>query len=287
LKHGHRVRLLSPKNRNLAADFPTVADTVRALDLETALLDGEIVAVDPQGRPSFQMLQNRASLGRKWRIVYYAFDLLNVNGEDLRRHPLEQRKEKLRTIVPNSGVLYNSDLPGNTESIIQEVAKLGLEGVVAKQRNSSYEAGKRSAAWLKVKLDKSQEFVVGGYNPTRRNFQSLLIGYYERGKLLFAGKLRQGINPSIRAQLWRTIRPLETKQCPFTNLPSSKSGHFGEGVTAEEMPKLRWLRPELVVQVRFTEWTTYRLLRHATFIGVRDDKDPKDVRKESAAPDRL
>jgi bifunctional non-homologous end joining protein LigD len=280
LKHGDTVRLLSLKNKPLNTDFPAVVDSVRQIAAHTALIDGEVVAVNNSGKPSFQILQNRKSLGRDWHIVYYAFDLLNLEGDDLTRRPLVERKEKLRTILGDSGVRYSAELTGPPEIIEKTIREAGLEGIVAKKRNSTYRGGSRVESWLKIKYDQSQEFVIGGYNPEAKSFQSVLLGYYEGDKLIFAGKVRQGFNPASRAALYKQMQPLLSTACPFSNLPSSKKGHFGEGVTAEDMPKLRWLKPKLVAQVAFTEWTNYGLLRHATFLGLREDKSAKEVIRE-------
>ncbi|MFN2623439.1 MAG: non-homologous end-joining DNA ligase [Chthoniobacterales bacterium] len=283
LKHGDDVRLLSLKEKNLTSDFPNVADAMRALAAETALLDGEIVAVDARGRPSFQVLQNRKTLGRGWEVVYYAFDLLNLDGEDLQRRPLHERKAKLKTVIAEtrSPILrYSAELSGSAEAVIRTVRGAGLEGVVAKKRDSLYRAGTRVTTWLKLKLSKGQEFVIGGYKPDVGSFQSILVGYYEGKKLIFAGKVRQGFNPVGRARLLKEMKPLLAAQCPFTNLPTSRKSHFGEGITPEEMAELCWLKPKLVAQISFTEWTTYGLLRHPTFEGLRDDKSVRDVVRE-------
>ena len=280
LKHGDSVRLLSLKNKSLSADFPDVVTAVSGLSADTVLLDGEVVAVNAEGKPSFQMLQNRGSAGRDWHIVYYAFDLLKLEGEDLRSLPLLERKERLRDVVAGSNVRYSAQLEGDPEAVVASIQNAGLEGVMAKRRNSKYLKNTRSPDWLKLRLGLAQEFVIGGYNPDGETFQSLLVGYYEGAKLIFAGKVRQGFDPSSRRKLFETLAPLATAKCPFANLPSSKKSHFGEGVTAEDMKKLKWLKPKLVAQVRFAEWTTYGLLRHATFLGLRDDKSPREVVRE-------
>ena len=131
-----------------------------------------------------------------------------------------------------------------------------------------------------MKLNKGQEFVIGGYKPDVGSFQSILVGYYDAKRLIFAGKVRQGFNPRGRAKLLKTMQPLLIERCPFANLPSSRKSHFGEGITADEMLNLCWLKPKLVGQVSFTEWTDYGLLRHATFEGLRDDKEPRAVVRE-------
>jgi len=283
LKHGQNARLLSLKDKNLTSDFPAVAEAVRSIHAGTASIDGEIVAVDSNGCPSFQALQNRASLRRDWQIVYYAFDLLNFEGEDWTKKPLAERKEKLRKILQGSDVRYNANLSGSPKEILRTIESARLEGIIAKKRNSLYRVGTRVTTWLKFKINKGQELVIGGYKPDAASFQSVLVGYYEAKKLLFAGKVRQGFNPYVRAKLLAAMRPYLTTKCPFANLPSSRTSHFGEGITTEEMKELCWLKPKLVAQISFTEWTNYGLLRHATFEGLRDDKEPHSVVREVAA----
>jgi bifunctional non-homologous end joining protein LigD len=283
IKHGDDVRLLSLKEKNLTSDFPGIAEAMRGLAAETAVVDGEIVAVDAKGRPSFQVLQNRKSLGRGWSVVYYAFDLLNLEGDDLQRLALHERKAKLKDIIAKTAsptLRYSAELSGTPAAIIRTVASAGLEGVVAKKRDSVYRAGTRVTSWLKLKLNKGQEFVVGGYKSDAGSFQSILVGYYDAKKLIFAGKVRQGFNPVGRARLLKEMKPLLNDQCPFANLPTSRKSHFGEGITVEEMAELCWLKPKLVAQVSFTEWTNYGLLRHATFEGLRDDKAPRAIVRE-------
>jgi bifunctional non-homologous end joining protein LigD len=281
VKNADNVRLLSLKERDLTTDFPGVVEAVRAIKAETALIDGEVVALDSKGCPSFQALQNRATSGPGWQIVYYAFDLLNLNRDDWTKRPLRERKRKLRDVLSGSEVRYNADLTGEPKTIIRTIEKAGLEGIVAKQRDSLYRAGTRVDSWVKFKIDKSQELVIGGYKPDGQTFQSILAGYYENKKLLFAGKVRQGFNPAIRRRLLEAMRPLVTNECPFDNLPTSRKSHFGEGITTDEMKELCWLKPKLVAQVSFTEWTNYGLLRHATFHGLREDKEPREVIRET------
>ncbi|MFL6499394.1 MAG: non-homologous end-joining DNA ligase [Candidatus Udaeobacter sp.] len=282
LKHGQNARLLSLKDKDLTSDFPAAAEAVGSIGADTATIDGEIVAIDSKGCPSFQALQNRASLGKEWQVVYYAFDLLNFEGEDWTKKPLHERKEKLRAILEGSDVRYNANLSGSPEAILRTIESAGLEGIVAKKRDSFYRAGTRVTTWLKYKINKAQEFVIGGYKPDAASFQSILVGYYEAKQLLFAGKVRQGFNPYVRAKLYEAMRPCLTSKCPFANLPSSRTSHFGEGITTEEMKELCWLKPKLVAQISFTEWTNYGLLRHATFEGLRDDKEAHSVVREIA-----
>jgi bifunctional non-homologous end joining protein LigD len=280
LKQGDSVRLLSLKEKNLTSDFPDVVAALHDIRAEAAVLDGEIVAVDAQGRPSFQVLQNRKSLGRGWSIVYYAFDLLHLEGNELLGLPLQERKARLKEIISGSAVRYSAELEASREAVIQIVQKAGLEGVIAKRCDSAYRAGTRVSSWVKFKLNKAQEFVIGGYKPDGDSFQSILPGYYDGKQFVFCGKIRQGFNPAVRARLLKEMRPLVTKKCPFVNLPTSRKSHFGEGITADEMAELCWLKPNLIAQVSFTEWTTYGMLRHATFEGLRDDKKPHEIVRE-------
>jgi bifunctional non-homologous end joining protein LigD len=278
VKNGDSVRLLSRRNKDLTADYPAVRSAVVRIRAEEAILDGEIVAVGEHGRPSFQALQYRTA--HQASIAYYAFDLLQVNGADIMGRPLEERKARLREVVAGSGVLLSDALPGDADSVTEAVRRLGLEGVVAKRKASLYEPGRRSGAWVKLKLDKQQEFVVGGYRPGYGTLDTLLVGYYEGADLIFASKVRAGFTPHLRADVVRRFDGLHAQRCPFVNLPSSHTSHWGWGVTAEQMSEMRWLKPRLVAQVRFVEWTADGHLRHAAFIGLRDDKNPKDVRRE-------
>src|SRR5256714_3661918 len=275
IKHGEDVRLLSLKEKSLTSDFPGVAKAMGELAAGTAVVDGEVVAVNAQGRPSFQVLQNRKTLGRGWSVVYYALDLLNLEGENLQQLPLQERKSKLKTLIAKTAspfLRYSAELSGTPAAVIRTVGAAGLEGVVAKKRDSVYRAGMRVTSWLKLKLNKGQEFVIGGYKPDAGSFQSILVGYYEGKKLIFAGKVRQGFNPVGRTRLLKEMKALLTGECSFANLPTSRKSHFGEGITLMEMVELCWLKPKLVAQISFTEWTNYGLLRHATFEGLRDDK---------------
>jgi ATP-dependent DNA ligase len=228
------------------------------------------------GRPSFQALHHQSA----GTIVFYAFDLLHVDGRDLMDLPLEERRAELASAVRDTRVLLSEALPGTPAQIEQAVRALHLEGIVAKRRRSRYEPGRRSAAWLKVKFNRRQEFVVGGFKPNAKDLESLVVGYYKGRKLLFAGRVRAGLTPRIRAEIYQQIEPDRIARCPFANLPMSRTGHWGEGVTAEDMTKLQWVRPRLVVEVSFVEWTQDGALRHSEFVGIRDDKAAREVRRE-------
>jgi bifunctional non-homologous end joining protein LigD len=292
VKEGDAVQLASRNLKNITGQFPGVVRAAGRLRANSAHLDGEIVAVDAEGRPSFQALHHYhpsaagapGTPGRfeGFSIVYYAFDLLHINGKNLTREPLEVRRAELTRVVGGSGLLLSEPLPGSPSQIESAVRALGLEGVVAKRRRSTYVPGRRSGSWIKVRFAKHQELVIGGFKPNAGGLESLIVGYYDGAKLLCAGKVRNGLTPAVRADLLARLRPLVTKRCPFVNLPSSGTSHWGEGITQEEMTRLRWVRPKLVAEVSFVEWTRDGSLRHAAFVGLRDDKPPRDVVREKS-----
>jgi ATP-dependent DNA ligase len=156
--------------------------------------------------------------------------------------------------------------------LVAAAKKAGLEGVIAKRVDSRYESGERSGAWVKYKTNKGQELVIGGYKPGTNGFEYLLVGYYEGRDLIFIGKIRNGFTPALRAEVAQRFARLRTADCPFANLPEPASARRGEAITAEVMKKIQWLRPRLVAQIEFTEWTTGNHLRHSRFIGLRDDR---------------
>jgi bifunctional non-homologous end joining protein LigD len=279
IRDGARVTLLSRNLKHANGQFPSIAAAAARIDVQSIMLDGEIVALDERGRPSFQALQHRTA--SPLRLAYYAFDLLHLNGRDLIGRRLEERRAELHRLRLPPPLFLSEPLPGTPQEIAVAVRRLDLEGVVAKRRGSTYQPGKRSPAWVKVRFVRRQELVVGGFKPKAGGFDSILVGYYdERGRLCFAGKVRAGLTGFTRAQLVARLRPLETPRCPFANLPSAGTSHWGEGVTAEEMLTLTWVKPRIVVEVAFTEWTRDGSLRHAAFAGLRDDKPPREVRRE-------
>ena len=275
-----RARLVSRNLKDLSADYPHIASAARKLLPPSAVLDGEVVAIDEQGRPSFQALQHRTL--EKLAVVYYAFNLLHLGDTDYRDQPLSARRAALRRLGFAAPILLSDALPGSPDAIEAAVRSAGLEGVVAKRLDSRYESGRRSRAWVKVKFSRRQEFVIGGCKPAGRNFDSVLVGFYEGRKFLYAGKVRAGFTPDTRAEVFGRIRDSEIARCPFANLPNSTGKrHWGEGITAEDMHELRWVTPRQVIEVAFTEWTAGGNLRHASFAGIRDDKKPRDVRRSA------
>jgi bifunctional non-homologous end joining protein LigD len=277
VKHEDKVRLYSRRGNDFTKKFARIATCVSKIQASCVVLDGEAVAVDEHGKPSFQMLQNRASLPAGWQLAYYAFDLLHLNGEDLTGLPLRDRRAMLESVLGNSGVLLSQSLPGTLPQIMAAVKQHGLEGIVAKRLDSKYQAGRRSDLWLKHPLKPKQEFVIGAFRLDGKRLELLLVGYFENGKLVFAGKVHQGLNPANRAALLKILQPLSSDKCLFANLPTTKKGHWGEGVTAEEMNDYIWLRPQVVADIGFAEWTTGGVLRHAEFVAVLEDKLPREV----------
>lgn len=272
-KSGQRATLWSRNLKDATTQYPSIARGVADVHVDTALLDGEVVALDEHGRPSFQALHHQSA----GVLVYYAFDVLHLNGRDMLKVPLEERRAHLAKIVAGTRILSSDPLPGTPPEIERAVRGLELEGIVAKKRRSIYEPGRRSAAWIKVKFNRRQEFVIGGYKPNAMNFESLVVGYYDGRKLHFAGRVRAGLTPPVRAEIFRRIAPHRIDRCPFVDLPSSRKGHWGEGVRLEDMGKLRWVKPRAVIEVSFVEWTRDGALRHSEFVALRDDKRPSDI----------
>ena len=277
-----RVRLLSRNNLSLDSRFSAVASGLRSLE-DGCVLDGEIVALDEKGRPSFNRLQNWRS--RSSTLRYYVFDLLVYRHRAVWRLPLVERRTLLAAVLSDAtdSVRCSELLSGTPAQLVKLARRERLEGLVAKRLQSVYQPGRRSDAWVKVKVSRGQEFVIGGYIPAGRSFDALIVGYYEGDRLLFIAKVRNGFVPESRAQVVRRFEGLETDTCPFANLPEPKSARRGRALTAEMMRECRWLRPELVAQVAFADWTDANHLRHARFLGLRDDKDAHEVVQERAA----
>src|SRR5262245_41942128 len=278
-KDGTNIRLISRNQKNLTGDYPTVVSALQSIGEKAVLLDGEIVALDANGRPSFQALQHRSTKGLV--ITFVAFDLLAIGKRSLVAEPLAVRRAHLASVLSGSSVMQSQPLPGNPETIERAIRDFGLEGVVAKREDSTYRPGQRSDAWMKVKFSPRQEFVIGGYKVNGRSIDSLVVGYYDARRLLFAAQVRNGFTPHVRAELRLRLEPLKVARCPFANLPNSEGRkHWGSGITAEDMSTYQWVKPQEVVEVAFVEWTLDAVLRHPRFIGFRSDKRASDVRRE-------
>ncbi|MDB6063973.1 MAG: polymerase LigD, ligase domain protein [Pedosphaera sp.] len=288
VKTSRRISLISRSAKDLTAKYPQVAKALQQLPCSQAVLDGEIVAVDAQGRSSFQLLQAYNLPGHKKKppILYYAFDLMNLNGRDLTGLPLTRRKEILKFLLApiTETVLFSASIEAQSRRVVQAMKSRGLEGVIAKRKDSKYEPGRRSGAWVKFKWTKEQEFVIGGFTPpqgARILFGAILVGYYEAGKLMFASKVGTGFDREMLEMLYAKFQKLIRRDCPFANLPTKRSGSGSLGLSAAQMKNCTWLEPRLVCQIRFSEWTRDGHLRQPVFLGLREDKDPREVIRET------
>jgi bifunctional non-homologous end joining protein LigD len=281
-----RVELWSRNHKPMTADFPEVSEELRKLRCRNAVLDGEIVALDSSGRSRFQLLQNRGAAGAASPVVYYVFDIMHRDGRPLVAVPLRERRAALADLLGSRKGPVQASPVFNVEpsALFAAARRNGLEGIVAKRPESPYEAGRRSGAWLKCKVLAEQEFVIGGFTPpqhSRQHFGALLVGYHDKGRLLYAGKVGTGFNEALLGSLHATFMRQTRASCPFDDLPSPRKPRFGTGMGRTEMAKVTWLRPTLVAQVKFAEWTDDGQLRQPVFLGLRKDKPARDVRREA------
>jgi bifunctional non-homologous end joining protein LigD len=286
IKRGKDIRLISRNAKDFTAKFPEVVEALRKLPCQEAILDGEIAALDEEGRSSFQLLQARELAGERPPIFFYVFDLIGLDGKDLTTVPLLKRKATAKMLLARmpDTIRFSASIEADSERVLNEMKTRGLEGVIAKRKDSKYEIGRRSGAWVKYKWTSQQEFVIGGYTEprgTRSHFGALVVGYYEKKKLLFAAKVGTGFDQKLLKSLFQKFQKLTRKNCPFTNLPE-KAGRFGRGLTAGEMRRCTWLDPKLVCEIRFAEWTRDGHLRQPSFLGLREDKRPEEAVREKA-----
>jgi bifunctional non-homologous end joining protein LigD len=277
IKTAGKVDLRS-RNDNFNPRYPRIVKALAAMPDDT-VIDGEVVALDGDGRPSSNMLQNYASGADLHYFIF--FDVLILQGRDVMGDPLTKRRELLeKHVFPEmvEPIRYSPVLDGSLMDLIQSVKAQALEGLVAKRRASRYEAGMRSGAWQKMRINRGQEFVIGGYTAGGATFDAMVFGYYDGEKLMYAGRTRNGFTPQLRAELLKKFKRVEIEDCPFANLPEKKAGRWGAGLTAAKMVGCRY--PLLVGQFEFVEWTEDGHLRHCRFMGLRDDKKPKDVRRD-------
>lgn len=272
-----KAEMYSRNGKEWTANFPAIARCAARLPVEDAWLDGEVVVLDPDGRTSFQSLQNALS-DASGKLHYFVFDMPFLNGHDLRQVPLVERKRLLEKLLESApaALRYSAHVQGSGVEFYKQACELKLEGMISKLAQSTYRGG-RCRDWFKVKCAMRQEMVIGGFTDpegTRTGFGALLLGYYETPeKLVYAGKVGTGFNEATLTSLYRKLKPLEVKAAPFVNPPL---GYEAKGV--------HWIRPELVGEVSFTEWTNDGTLRHPSFQGLREDKKPKDVVREQAVP---
>jgi bifunctional non-homologous end joining protein LigD len=283
LRSGRETRILSRTQKNLGEKFLEITSSIAALDLQDAIIDGEIVALDDKGRPSFQLLQGSDMGLMRPPIVFYAFDLLWLNGEDLRGLPIEERKAKLAMLLkkPPPAIRYSASFTENIDELLRRVRELSLEGLIGKRAGSRYDS-KRSGAWIKIKLYQQGSFVIGGYTQPageRKHMGALLVGVYENGKLKFAGRVGTGFREKLLQALSVELNKIAVKACPFYNLPATGRG-LDPGLTVAEMKRCIWVKPSMVCEVKFTEWTRGDRLRQPVFLGTREDKSPGEVVRE-------
>lgn len=283
-KNGDAVRLYSRTEKDFGEKFPEIVDAVASVKADEAIIDGEIVALDKNGVSSFQLLQT-IEIGERPPIYYYAFDLLHLNGKDLRNLTLIKRKAQLEQILKNAPreIRYSASLGNDASKLLKHVARLRLEGLIGKRTDTVYEPGKRTGAWIKLKTRREQEFVIGGYTDpkgTRPHFGALLVGFFDGKQLKYCGKVGTGFNTKLLGSLHARLKELDRADCPFANLPELRGSRYSPRITVSEMKKCHWVKPELVCQVAFSEWTRDDKLRQPAFLGLREDKEPNEVVRE-------
>ena len=270
-----RCHIYSRNGKEWTEAFPRIAEAVARLPVTSAWIDGEIVVNDENGRSSFQALQNVLSAESGARPLYYAFDLPYLDGYDLRDAPLVERKQLLRSIVGDTPVVRFSDhVEGDGPTFFEQACRMGLEGIVSKRADAPYQAV-RGRNWQKIKCSLRQEFVIGGYTDpqgARSGFGALLLGVYDGKDLRYCGKVGTGFNEALLDSLYRELRKRVVDQSPFVNPPTGAEGR-----------RAHWVKPDLVGEVSFTEWTRDATLRHPSFQGLREDKRARDVVRETPA----
>ena len=253
VKSGTGVTLFSRRRKSLNRQFPYIVEALADLPPGT-VVDGEVVAVDESGRPNFNLLQHfRAEASR---IQYYIFDVLCWKDRDLTRLPLIERRALLKSVVVLSDkrIRISDYVEAAPKDLLSAVRERRLEGIIGKRKDSLYQPGKRSGAWIKYRVNRGQEFVIGGYFPGPHGFDSLIVGYYNGDKLMYVARTRNGFVPASRRQVFSRLKHLVTPTCPFVNLPETRKSRFGEELSAEKK-KAVWLKPEAVAQIEFLEWT--------------------------------
>lgn len=270
------VRLFSRNAKDWTSRLPAIAAALAKMNLPQTWIDGEVVVLRESGAPSFQLLQNAFDHGNTARILYYAFDLPFHKGDDLRELPLEKRRARLaRVMARRKGLVrYSEDFDAPVSTLFASACRLQLEGLIGKRRDAPYSSG-RTKSWIKLKCKARQEFVIGGHTEpqgSRTGFGALLLGVNEGGKLRYAGRVGTGFDEKRLTEMHAKLRRIEAPSPAFANPPR---GADARGV--------HWVRPKLVGEVEFAEWTDEGVVRHAAFLGLRDDKPARAIRRERAA----
>jgi bifunctional non-homologous end joining protein LigD len=280
VKNGRAVELWSRNEKPLNERFPTVAAAVARLGAKGCVIDGEVCALNASGQSSFQLLQNAGEAASP--VVYYVFDILFENGRDLRRLPLTERQQRLEALLLKAvdPIRPSLSFSENVPKILAKMKSAGAEGAIAKRIYSTYETGRRSGAWVKIKFRKEQEFVVAGYTLPRRSrkyFGALILGYYRGKRLIFAGRVGTGFGDKSLREIFGQLKKLECDEPQVEGVQEPSGRWRPKGWKASDS---RWVRPELVAQVQFAEWTSDGILRQPSFLGLRTDKNPREVVRE-------
>jgi bifunctional non-homologous end joining protein LigD len=271
--------LYSRNGKNFNKRFPQIAAALRDLPVDS-VIDGEVVALDDSGRPDFHRLQHFTAEAS--RIHYFVFDLLILKQRDLTKLPLSERRELMKSIKLRSPrIRISEQFNISAADMLAAVRQQQLEGVVAKRKTSIYEAGKRTGSWVKMRINRAQEFVIGGFIPGPHGVDSIIVGYYRGKDLVYVARVRNGFVPATRRMVYEKLKPLITDKCPFVNLPETGRARWGEILDAEKMKQCVWVRPNLVAVVEFLEWTEADRLRHSKFVALREEKNPREVIKEA------
>jgi bifunctional non-homologous end joining protein LigD len=265
----------------LSRRFPQITEALAELP-DGTVVDGEVVAMGDDGRPNFNLLQNFKSEAKG--IRFFVFDLLCHQNHDLTSLHLTKRRELLRALTfSDNRIVSLNYLEAAPKELLAAVRAQSLEGIIGKRKDSLYEPGKRSGAWIKYRVNAGQELVIGGYIPGGRGIDSIIVGFYQERNLVYVARVRNGFVPATRRMVFEKLKPLVRSDCPFVNLPETRKGRWGEGLTADEMRKCVWVQPKLVAQIEFLQWTGSDHLRHSKFAGLREDKDAATVRKEQSS----
>lgn len=275
-----KAKLLTRNHLDWTHRYRLVADAAAELDVDAAILDGEVVALLPNGVSSFQSLQNAAQGSGSAKLAYYVFDLLFLNGKDLRQEPLKARKQMLADTLAGASdlLMYSEHFVTDGPSFLKQCCQLGLEGIISKRLDRPYLAG-RSTDWLKCKCLGREELVIGGYTLSpamKRGIGALLVGYFEANDFIYSGRVGTGFNAEMSLSLRKQLSQLEQDDCPFVNVPKK-----------ERAKNVRWVRPQLVAEVEFTGWTDAAVLRHPSFQGLREDKPPAAITRPASLQEDL
>jgi len=279
---GGKVRTWTRGLKDAETYFPRLLSPATWIEAKQAIVDGEVVALDDDGRPDFSLLQTKLGQAGVGGLVYQPFDLLYLDGRSLLDVPLEDRKRLLRSVIkPHPRVRYAAHVEGEGEAFFEAARVSGLEGIVAKLRRSRYEPGRRSNAWLKFKIRPEQELVIGGWTPGQgnaRDLGALAVGYYEGGKLKFGGKVGAGFTGAVRKELLAKLLPLVVHDPPYDEPPPKDyKGRWGG-----DLGEVTWVKPELVMRAELGGWTRDGVVRQASYKGLELGRDPKSVRRETA-----